>query len=191
LLVSGPGRDFPYQLLFSPDSQQLAVATGYYDVTLWQADDGSEIHEWTEIGDHILFHPIEGIIATWRDAISQWNIDEDTFINVFNQHVGHVTDLAVFPNSDQLAIASSDSFIYLRQLQTGELFTSLKAGINNETFLSSPSVSGIDVTADGQTLVSASNDAYRVWDLNDYSMTTLSPIPRRDIGAQDIAISPD
>lgn len=190
-LVSGPGRDFPQQLLFSPDSQRLAVTTGYYDLTIWQVSDGSVIQEFTQVGETVLFHPDGEIAAAWLDGLSQWQIESGTFINVLKQHIGSITDLVLVPHSDQLAIASRDGFIYLRHLRTGELFASLRAAISNETTLSSPSVRSIDVTADGQTLVSASSDAYRVWNLHDYSVTMLSPSPRGDIGAEIIAVSPD
>jgi len=190
-LVSGPGRDFPAQLLFSPDSQSLAATSGYYDLTVWQATDGAVIQKLTQVGDQMLFHPVENRVAAWRYAISQWLLDDGSFFNVQNQQIGPITDLALIPHTNQLAIASSDGFIYVRALQNGDLFTSLRAGLGNETSLSSPSVRDIDVTADGQTLVSASNDAYRVWDLANDHMTSLLTTPRTDIGASHMTISYD
>lgn len=189
--ISGPGRDFPHQLLFSPDSQYLATTDGYYDLTVWQATDGAKIQELSQVGDQMLFHPQDNIVAAWRYAISQWRFDDGAFVNIQNQQIGPITDLELIPDQNQVAIASSDGFIYLRALHNGDLFTSLKAGINNETSLSSPSVRDIDVTADGQMLVSASNGAYRVWNLTNGDMNLLSPAPRSDIGADRIIISYD
>ncbi len=189
--VSGPGRDFPYQLLFSPDSQYLAATNGYYDLTIWQAKDGIKIQELSQVGAQMLFHPQNNVVAAWRHAISQWHIDDGSFINIQNQQIGPITDLELIPGQNQIAIASSDGFIYLRALHNGDLFTSLKAGISNETSMSSPSVRDIDITADGQMLVSASNGAYRVWNLTNGDMLLLSPAPRSDIGADRIIISYD
>lgn len=190
-LVSGPGRDYPQQLLFSPDSEYLGATTGYYDLTLWHAESGATAREWAAIGYNALFHPNQALVAAWRHTLSQWQIDDGAPVNSLAQHIGPITDLALLSRRNQVAIASNDGTIYLRQLQTGDLVASLHAGVSNETGFIGPSVSSLDVTADEQTLASASNDAYRLWNLADYSMTRLSPIPRSDIGADRIVVSPN
>jgi WD40 repeat protein len=189
--VSGPGRDHLSYLQFSPDSQTLAITTGFQNLMLWDVASGQSLRQLDEVGNGVIFAPDGTAVATWQHTLSQWRIDDGNFINTLNQHIGAITDLALVPQRNQLAIASGDRFVYLRRLNDGALASGLRAGVGNRTYYVPPMVMGVDVTADGNTLVSASNDAYRLWNLDDYSMTELLPPPRGDIGPDEVVMSFD
>lgn len=174
---SGPGRTLFSDMQFSPDSQLLATATGYQDVTLWRVVDGQSVLEIEKVGNRLAFKPDNSVVGAWTHTLSQWSVENGRYLNVLNQHIGPINDLALIPGKGQLAIASADSFVYLRLLHSGDLVTSLRTSENGNNPYFSPSAYAIDVTANGNTLVSASNDAYRVWDLDDYSMINLEPRP--------------
>ncbi|MBK8431244.1 MAG: hypothetical protein IPL28_08120 [Chloroflexi bacterium] len=103
--------------------------------------------------------------------------------------LGLFLPLPFVPNQPHLAVGAGDGFVYIRHLRDGGLVTSLRASRSNTAFFSYPRVADLEFSADGQTLVTAADDAVRVWNMTDYSFTTLSPRPRGDVGASEVAIS--
>ncbi len=157
---SGPGRYTIDDLEFSLDGKILAIATGFEDVTLLQADNGRTLHRLENAGTGITFSPDGSRIAAWAHTLNQWNVQDGTFINGLIKHAGMVTDIAFAPNNQFMAIASFDSFIYLRQMPDGILGQSLESHNGG--------VYSIDLAQGGQILASGSEDGtMRIWNLED------------------------
>jgi WD40 repeat protein len=156
--VSGPGRDHIGHLAFSSDSRTLGVTTGFYDVTLWQADNGRFLHQIPNAGYGLAFSPDGSRLATWAFTLSQWQMPDGIWLNSLRQHNGGITSIAFVPGSGNLAAGSGDGLIYLRRVSDGALFTSLAGhewGVNS-----------VAVSADGNLLVSGSDDeTIQFWNL--------------------------
>lgn len=187
--LSGPGRGNIESISFSLDGQLLALATSNLGVTIWRTADGELTQSWQDVGDQVYFAPDGTTVATGRDSLAQWRVADASFVNVLNQHIGTIYALAFVPNQPYLAIGAGDGFVYMRHLRDGGLMTSLRASRSNTASYSYPSVVDLDFSADGQTLVTAADDAVRVWNMTDYSFTTLSP--RLEVGGSAVTISPN
>ncbi len=189
-LISGPGRNQTRHVHFSPDSTLLATTTGFQKLTLWQTDSGSQVRVLPQAGEVSLFSPDGQAVAAWHHTLSLWAVEDGRLIHTLSDHMGSISDLAIIPPRELIAAASWDGFVYLRDWRSGRLTGRLHAGVNNDGAYAGPSAAAIDVSADGQILVSAANDAFRRWQLADGTMAEL-PADQREYVAPFILISPD
>jgi WD40 repeat protein len=87
--LSGPG---PYRitgLIFSPDEQTLAAASGYGIVRLWNLQDGSlEGRLSTLDNPQVAYSPDGNTLAVWNGAIQLWQPDTQTLLTTLENHFG-------------------------------------------------------------------------------------------------------
>jgi WD40 repeat protein len=148
---------------FSADSMLLAAATNYQNVAVWQIADGTLIQDLPEAGSGVTISPDNQTVAGWKYALNQWQVTDGAFVNSPTQHIGPINDLTLLPTLDQLTIASSDKFTYLRHVVDGSLAQSAPIFANT-----------IDAALGGETLVAASA-AFHVWQLTAGSQLELEP----------------
>jgi len=156
--LSGPGQYYISDLEFSPDSKTLAVTNGFFELSLWDMENGELQKNIKDAGLHVSYAPDGKRLATWAHTLLQWQSEDGKLLNTLNQHIGRVMALSFMPDGKTLAIGSGDTSIYLRRVSDGALFKRLQG---NDGVISS-----MDVSADGTMLISGSaNRTIRFWDL--------------------------
>ena len=170
---NSPGPYLVHGLEFTPDSETLAVASGFKEVTLWQMADCQLSQRILDASGDIIFSDDGHKMAVWADTVTQWDMPSGTRLNQLKQHTGWVNDLAFTSTSSRLAIASSS--FYLRSVVDGGLLTSLPNKTNN-----------LAITSDDQTLLLNSDNGdlifYNLVENTSFSVVvTTSPWEVNDI----------
>ncbi|MDG2185076.1 MAG: PA14 domain-containing protein [Mariniblastus sp.] len=153
-------------LAFSPDGNQLAVASGVTGLrgtaTLWNVADGRRLldvgegHRDTLYG--IAFSPDGKTLATagYDRLIQLWNVADGKLIRTFEGHNGAVYDIAFSPDGSVIASASGDSSVKLWNVASGQRLDTFGQP-TGEQF-------NVAFTPDGQHVVAAGADkAIRLW----------------------------
>ena len=152
-------------MAFSPDSQRLAVVTGYDDKALyvWDVHTEKRLHKLTGHTGSIYalaFSANDRIVAGGRKddtTLRMWDARTGDLLKTFKGHTDLVRALAFSPNSDTLASASSDNTLRLWNPETGHQKKVLMEhiGWGNDVVFS----------PDGEWFASISwDDKIRLWD---------------------------
>lgn len=148
-------------LVFSPDDQQLAIAS--HDVVqLCEARTGSALQTLkghAQDVSSLAFSPDGQLLASGSNdrSIRLWDMKIGATLHVMEEHSSIVNCVAFAPNNHHIASASSDNTIRLWDVKSGAVRT-LKGH--------SDTVSSVAFSPDGQQLASASWDrTARLWEL--------------------------
>ncbi len=168
--LSGPKpRQLPTQtafcmtMAFSPDERLLAAACQFGRVKMWDVEKGQEMPELQgyESGSdwaHAVCFSSDGkLVAAGNSSgmVQVWDVATSRLKSKLKGHLGEIRDLAFFPGSRRLAVASVDS-IQLWDAELGQELISLSAAGDRITQLA--------ITPDGQNLVSHHNSgSVRIW----------------------------
>lgn len=174
---NSPGPHRVSDLEFTPDSQMLAVVSGFQEATLWQMSDGRLLQRIPGVNGQIAFSADGTRMAAWSDTLTQWEMPAGTRLNQLKQHMGWVTDLAFTSSSSHLAIASN--LIYLRSMLDGGLLTSLSSDARS-----------LAISQDDTTLLSTSGNELSIWNLADDTSFSVRA-SESSWGVGDVAISAD
>lgn len=174
---NSPGPHRVTDLQFTPDSEALAVVSGFEELTLWQTDDCDLLRRVPDVYGEIVFSADGARLAAWQGTLTQWDMETGKRLNQLQQHADWITDLAFTPTGSHLAIASN--FIYLRNMIDGGLLTSLPGSASN-----------VAITPDGQTLLSTDDQDLSIWNLEDSSHFSVKA-SEGSWPIQDLALSPD
>jgi Tol biopolymer transport system component len=104
----------PYNAVWSPDGTQLAVASKYQRVFIWDLVANQITQEDWISGRNITWHPEGNMLATaiGNSKVVIWDLDtQDRFAEV-ELDVGYVTTLAWSPDGDLLLIGSNQGQLF-------------------------------------------------------------------------------
>ena len=161
------GHGWPvFDVTFSPDGKMLASASNQTIggkkgvIQLWRVDDGSLLStlDDTDVSS-IDFSPDGELLAVCaNNQIGIINVNDGTLKNVIEQKY---VQFAVFsPNGKIIASASHDDYVYLWQVESGELLAKLEG---HENFIDQ-----LAFSPNGKILASASVDhTVKLWDLEE------------------------
>ncbi len=140
--LSGPG---PYRitgLIFSPDEQTLAAASGYGTVRLWNLQDGSlEGRLSTLDNPQVAYSPDGNTLAVWNGPIQFWQLDTQTLLTTLENHF-EASDIVLSSDMQQLLFLNNRYVQqwFIGQNQMRRLYgltsfgTSLALSSDSETF---------------------------------------------------------
>ena len=153
-------------LTFSPDGNQLAVASGVTGLrgaaTIWNLADGRRLvdvgegHRDTLYG--IAFSPDGKTLATagYDRLIQLWNVSDGKLIRTLEGHNAAVYDIAFSPDGSVIASASGDSSVKLWNVSTGQRLDTFGQPTGEQV--------KVAFTPNGQHVVAAGADkAIRLW----------------------------
>jgi len=183
---------------FSPDGKKIASASNDFTVKLWDVMTGRElVPEMNHINivNTVAFSPDgKTIVSGGNDeALSLWNAETGKFLGIIGQakryesnadglthYNQEAVNLAVFsPTNDSYAWATADSKIGLVALQAGQIrhLTGHTAPVNSLVFM-----------PDGKTLISASANEVKFWNVQSGSEI---PGPETPKNIQSMSITRD
>jgi hypothetical protein len=151
-------------IAFSPDGQILA--SGSWDeviVRLWRVSDGAQLLTLEGSGRNVVFSPDGQTLASGsrdENIVRLWQVSDGTLLRVFEGHRHGVVGVAISPDGEILASASSDLYVHLWRVSDGTLLRKL--------FGHSNTVTSVAFSPNGQTLASGSADqTVRLWRVSD------------------------
>lgn len=189
--LSGPGLYYVNQTLFSPNGRYLAIVRANLGIEVWDIESGALNLNLDGAGNRVLFDPQSETIATLYKRLSQWTLSDGTFKNVTRQHFGSIRDLQFVPNTDQIALADSSGFLYLRDIQSGRSLGSMRGYIRSDHAVTLPGIEAIEVSNDGRFIIAAGSDALKRWDLTTAGVTDLVQNHYGVISPRQITLSGD
>ena len=115
--LSGPG---PYRitgLVFSPDEQTLAAASGYGIVRLWNLQDGSLQGRLSTMDNpQVAYSPDGHTLAMWNGPIQFWQPNTQTLFTTLENHF-QASNIILSPDAQQLLFLSNR---YVQQWLIGQ-----------------------------------------------------------------------
>ncbi|NEQ35801.1 MAG: hypothetical protein F6K40_05685, partial [Okeania sp. SIO3I5] len=172
-----------YSVVFSPDSQMIATASGDNTVKLWNRQ-GQLLQTLTghkSWVNGVAFSPDSQMIATASgdNTVKLWN-RQGQLLQTLTGHKSWVNGVAFSPDSQMIATASGDNTVKLWNQQGKELQT-LKGH--------EESVNGVAFSPDGQMIATASGDnTVKLWNQQGKELQTLKG---HEKSVNGVAFSPD
>ena len=156
-----------YAAVFSPDGRQVATASGDGFVTLWDAADGKQIRREKQhadavycidySGDGLQLASIGGHGRKGDTTCRVWTVASLSVAHSYPGHDRPAYGVRFAPNGKDVITSGGDKRIRLTGLADGE---------SRELTRHTSDVYRFDMTADGRTLASTSQDSsVRVWDV--------------------------
>jgi WD40 repeat protein len=107
-----------YSLVFSPDSNLLAIARNDNQIILWNLEEQKEIRRLKEHQNKVYtlaFHPNGNIIASGSEdnTIKLWNVNTGKELASLSQHEQAVLAVAFSPDGNYLISASQDQTLVI------------------------------------------------------------------------------
>ena len=164
LIDSFPGHNITVtSLAISPDSQTLASSSQDNTIKLWKLKTGELLHTFTSPYSHHFFSvaisPDGTKIAggSWEGSIHLWDLKGGKLLKTLKKSANPVNSIVFNPTQENLLVSNSaDGTIQLWNIQTGEPLSTLAKHTDD--------VNSLAVSADGQTLVSSSQDkTIKIW----------------------------
>ena len=176
-------QDYITHIVFSPNGEILASASGDNTIKLWNAKGEllSTLNGHSESVNHLAFSPDGEILASASgdNTIKLWNAKGE-LLSTLNGHSKNVNHLAFSPDGEILASASGDNTIKLWNAK-GELLSTLNGH--------SESVNHLAFSPDGEILASASGDnTIKLWNAKGELLSTLNG---HSESVNHLAFSPD
>lgn len=150
--LSGPG---PYRitgLIFSPDEQTLAAASGYGIVRLWNLQDGSlQGRLATMDNPQVAYSPDGHTLAVWNGPIQFWQPQTQTLLTTLESHFA-TSRIVLSPDAQQLFFINNRYIQqwFIGQNQLRRLYGLTSFGTN------------LVLSSDGQTFVTGDGDG-EIW----------------------------
>lgn len=173
-------------IVFSPDSNTLAVGNISGQLKLWDVASGKvkQTLEGQAIQTHaIAFSPDGKFLAGggWGSTVKLWELQTGTLKHELAGHDNDILTVAFSPDGKMLASGSLDATVKLWNVETGALKQTLP-GQNN--FIDSVSFS-----TDGKILAGASNRAILLWDVQTGAVK--QELTGHTDGINSVSFSPD
>lgn len=150
--LSGPG---PYRitgLVFSPDEQTVAAASGYGIVRLWNLQDGSLKGRLSTIDNpQVAYSPDGNTLAVWNGPIQFWQPDTQTLLTTLENHF-EAHDIALSSDMQQLLFLNNR---YIQQWFIGQNQMRRLYGLTSFG-------TSLALSADGETFATGDSDG-EVW----------------------------
>ncbi len=155
-------------LAITPDGKRILTAGGDASIRLFEVATG-KLERSMRIPDGLVESPFRSVAITAngeraiagnaKGYVSLWDLKNGKQINLFSDHKGEVTALALLPDGKQF-VSAADNAGAIKQVD-------MAAGKVTRTFEGhTKGVTSLAVSADGKRLVSSSADTtVRLWDL--------------------------
>lgn len=174
---------------FSPDGKLLATGGNYGDnrVKVWQARDGSLVHEFKEHKNAIhslAFSPDGALLAsgTAGNAIGLWDVATGALLSIDTGHAGPVFKVSFSPDGTLLASASRDQTIRLWDPNDGSQIALMHGH--------SDAIESVVFDPQGEVIYSASDDhTIAAWDVDSRKKTGV--LRGHGESLSDVTFSPD
>jgi len=140
-------------LVFSPDSQVLAVRNEFGWLHQWRLQDGVLLRVDNTIAGQLAYSPDGKILVAFGGPAEFRQSNSGKLLHTLEDHAGSVRDMKFAPDGRSLAVGSSDGNVRLRRTQDGTLVHTL------ETFPQVPAnpyslnnITSLDYAQDGSLI---------------------------------------
>ena len=161
------GKGIIYEIQYSPDGTQLAVASGI-GIWLYNAQTGKELDLLTGHTAGVLsvsFSPDGHTLASgsYDETVRLWDVGTGNPLRTLTGHTSYVASVSFSPDGRTLASGSWDDTIRLWEVSTGSLLRTLTGHTSY--------VASVSFSPDGRTLASGSwDDTIRLWEVSTGSL---------------------
>jgi WD40 repeat protein len=187
--IGGVSPGLVNDMVFSPDGQRLLTGNDVNQFMLWDIADGSLVYQWNGklFETHMVYPSLSCYLGGGRVAYSPngqylalgdngsvYIIDANTGKTLYKLEVGKVLSLAFSPDSNQIAVGTSDfkagqqklaDGIQLWEVASGKLAQTLPGNAGFSDNVSCNCTPNLAFTPDGQILITTGEDVITLWDL--------------------------
>jgi serine/threonine protein kinase len=185
-------KDAVFSIAFSPDSETIASASGFWDKTikLWDVKTGQEIYTLKGHKDgvrSIAFSPDGTMLASGGSStdktIKLWDVETGQEINTLHGHTDLIYSLTFSPDGSTLISGSQDCSIRVWNLQAQRELYAIKAHVDW--------VRSVTFSNNGEFIASASDDeTLRLW-RNNVNFEGIYAFEAHSQGISSVRFSPN